>query len=83
MDLFILELERAIGKVNDAVVDLRKQGSNNILSNTSADPQDVLEYLTLLLRDADELNAKAQKYIAYQVSTTSSKLLISIVTPPS
>jgi hypothetical protein len=67
MDLFILELERAIGKINDAVVELRKQGSNSILLSTSADPQDVLDFLTSLLRDADELNAKARKYIAYQV----------------
>lgn len=67
MDMFVLELEKAIAKMNLAVVELRQQGNNSILSDINSDPHEVLEYLAILLIKADDLSAQAKLFSSYQV----------------
>lgn len=73
--MFVIELEKAIVRMSLAVVELRKQGNNDMVSNTQSSPQEVIEYLTILLIKADDLSSQSKLFSSYQVIPIASNIL--------
>lgn len=67
IDMFVMELDRSIAKMNNAVIELRKQAVGPALLNSSSQPQDVLDQLATMLTKADELANQAKLFTMYQV----------------